>query len=121
MPKADQLPLFERQHVDEARVRITRAGDGLSEALRVAPKALQLGDEVFYVLRGVVGQVNHKRIIRASDEEERLVRLHTVEATAITEVEPDLAEKLLNEAAEELARRQAEADSQLSIYDGDDE
>lgn len=110
MPQA-QLPLFERRKVDEARVRITKAGDGLSEALKVAPRAMQLGDEVAYVLRGTVRQVNHKTV----DDEGAVMRLHTVEVTGITEVDEDLAEKLLNEAAEELARRQAEIDGQQTL------
>jgi hypothetical protein len=33
------LPLFEDQPVDRAAVRITRAGDGLSEALKIRPQA----------------------------------------------------------------------------------
>jgi len=111
-----QLPLFERRRVDEARVRITKAGDGLSEALRVEPRALHLGDQVAYVLRGTVRQVNHRS--REIDEIEIVTRLHTVEATAITEIDADLADKLLNEAAEMLAAAQAEADGQTSLYDG---
>jgi len=77
------LPTFEDHDVQQAQVRITRAGDGLSEALKIAPRALELGDEVFYILRGVCRQINH----RQKDDDEPLIRVHTVEAEQITEVD----------------------------------
>ncbi|MDQ1429196.1 MAG: hypothetical protein QOK39_2672 [Acidimicrobiaceae bacterium] len=54
------LPDFDGFEVRRSAVRITKAGDGLSEALKVQPRALHYGDEVFYILRGKVAQVNHK-------------------------------------------------------------
>jgi len=110
------LPDFEGEPVFGATVRITRAGDGLSEALRVAPKALHNGEEVHYVLKGVVRQINH----RQKDEDSPMVRVHTVEAVDITEVDADLANKILTEAATELAKAKADADGQIP-FDGDDD
>jgi hypothetical protein len=112
-PKQPTLPAFETNAVAKAQVRITRAGDGLSAALEVQPKALFLGDEVFYVLRGRVTQVNH----REKEEDGPVIRMHTVEATGITEVDAELAEKLLQAAAEETARMRAEIDGQLRLED----
>lgn len=111
------LPEFEGQSVHQAKVRITGAGDGLSEALKVAPIALELGEEVSYILRGHVTQINHTQ----KDEDEPLVRLHTVKASAITPVDPDLADKLLGEAAAELAKAKAEADGQLPLDQPEDD
>lgn len=107
--KQATLPAFEEQSVNNATVRITNAGDGLSEALKVDPKALHLGEQVFYVLSGDVTQINHV------EKDEILTRVHTVKASAITEVDADLAEKLLTAAAEELARRRAEVDGQMTL------
>jgi hypothetical protein len=98
------LPDFDGIEVTRSAVRITKAGDGLSEALKVQPKALHYGDEVYYVLKGTVEQINHK-----GDPDDGLTRVHTVAASSITEVDPKLAEKLLNNAAEALARVKAEA------------
>lgn len=116
-----ELPRFEGLPVSQAAVRITRAGDGLSEALKIAPKALELGDEVYYVLRGVVRQINHKE----KDEGDPIIRVHTVEAVAITEVDPELAERLLDAAATELAKAKAAAEApegqeQLGFSDADE-
>lgn len=105
------LPLFENEQVLQAQVRIVRAGDGLSDALKIAPKTLHLGDEVFYVLRGVVGQVNHKR----KEDSGLVVRVHTVEANEITEVDAKVATKMLQAAAVELEKAKAEAAGQLAL------
>jgi hypothetical protein len=73
-------------------VKITRAGDGLSEALKLEPTALHHSDEVYFVLRGEVTQVNHRP---SSREEDNLVRVHTVEAQEIAMVDGSAVEKLL--------------------------
>lgn len=106
------LPDFEDQPVAKATVRITRAGDGLSEALKVEPKALHVGQEVFYVLAGTVEQVNHK-----ADKDGDLTRVHTVAATAVTEIDGGTAQQMLTAAAKALEQRRAELDGQLSIDD----
>ncbi|WP_375483263.1 hypothetical protein [uncultured Jatrophihabitans sp.] len=103
------LPQFEQQDVHGATVRITNAGDGLSEALKVEPKALHLGDEVFYVLAGDVSQINHV------DKDGILTRVHTVKASQITAVDGELAGKLLAEAAEELQRKKDEVEGQQRL------
>lgn len=111
------LPEFEGQEVRQASVRITNAGDGLSEALKISPVALHHGEEVYYVLRGRVADVNH----RQKDEDDPLTRVHTVKATAITPIAADFAEKLLAEAAEQLRAAKAEAEGQLSLGDAEPE
>jgi hypothetical protein len=113
---ATPLPLFDDHEVYAATVRITRAGDGLSESLRIEPRPLHIGEEVFYLLRGVVRQVNH----RQKDDEGPLTRVHTVETVDITEVDPDIAAKMLTAAAEELNRRKADRAGQLPLDDLDD-
>jgi hypothetical protein len=106
----NQLPLFERNQVHRATVRIVKAGDGLSEALTIDPVALQLDEEVFYVLRGKVSQINHAR-----SRDGIVTRVHTVDAAAITECDGELAGKLLQAAAEEITRRKDEAAGQLRL------
>lgn len=106
---APKLPTFEDHDVATAAVRITKCGDGLSEALKVEPKALQLGDRVSYVLTGVVSQINHK------DNDGVVTRLHTVETLSISEVERELAEKLIAEEADRIERVKAERDGQMAL------
>lgn len=108
-PKQALLPEFEGHDVHRCQVRITRAGDGLSEALQVAPKAIDIGDRVFYVLEGVCGQVMHKL------KDDVIVRVHTIEASGITEVDETLAKQILAAAADRTERRKAELAGQLML------
>jgi hypothetical protein len=105
-----KLPAFEGREVVAARVKITNAGDGLSDALAVSPVALHMDDEVFYVLRGTCAKVGHE-----ADKHENLIRVHTIKADQITEVDGDTARKMLQAAAEELERRKAELDGQMML------
>lgn len=109
MTQTTDLPVFEGEPVTSARVKITNAGDGLSEALKIAPEALHMDDEVFYVLRGKVTQVNHVA------KDELVTRIHTVKADAITKVDGELASKMLAEAADALSRAKAEASGQMLL------
>lgn len=116
---ADQaLPAFDGREVTRATVRITKAGDGLSEALQVQPEALHGGDDVFYVLRGVVRQINHRF---GDEDDDPITRQHTIETIGITKIDPKLAEKLLNEAAEKLAQAKAAAAGDATLLDQDDD
>jgi hypothetical protein len=112
-PKQPTLPSFESNVVSRARVRLTNVGDGLSDALDVAPIALQIGQRVHYVVEGVVTQVAHVQ----KDDDAPIVRLHTVKGLGATEIDAELAEKLLQAAAEETARMRAEIDGQLRLED----
>lgn len=105
--------VFEDEDVDQVQVRITNAGDGLSEAMKISPKTFHIDDDFACVLRGKVTQVNHKKT--GKDGEEIIVRVHTVKATAITEVEIEMAKKILAANAESLARQKAAIDGQLEL------
>lgn len=76
-----RLPDFEGCEVDRSLIKLTRAGDGLSEPMRLDPVALGYHDEVYLVVRGEVTQVNHRPVSR--DEDDMLTRVHTVEAREI--------------------------------------
>ena len=108
---ANRLPTFEGNAVATARVRITRAGDGLSEALKIDPRALQLGERVYYVLEGECVQINH------IEKDEVITRVHTIAPESIAEVDEETAIKMLREAAADLERKKADADGQTSIDD----
>lgn len=105
---------FEGEPVDEVQIRIVNTGDGLSEALKVNPKMLHLGDQVAFVLRGEVSQVNH-RTKKKKDEDDARVRVHTVTAIGVTEVDLEVAKQMLQEAALRLAEARAEQDGQLLL------
>lgn len=109
---SDALPGFEGATVTTAAVKITNAGDGLSEALEVEPKALHLGDEVSYVIRGTVAQVAHKTI------NGKVTRVQTVKATEVAELPENIAEGLIEQAAERISKLRDEKSGQTRIEDG---
>lgn len=109
MKNANQLPLFEENAVANSTVKITKAGDGLSAALKVAPEALFLGSDQYFVLHGRVTQVAHK------DVDGVVTRIHVIETQGITSIDPELARKSIDAAAQETERLRAEQTGQSSI------
>lgn len=99
---AEGLGKFERRPVRKSSIKITKAGDGLSEALKFEPVALHVDDEVYFVLRGKVGKVQFGKV--AADDDD-LARVHTVETIEITSVEKGDVEALLKAADERLAAK----------------
>lgn len=107
-PKAG-LPKYEGREVVHSSMKITRAGDGLSEALQLAPVALHHDDEVFVVLKGRVIDVQHPKLKSTDSDEDRLVRKHVVQTEEITIVDEADVQGALNQAAERLATLRDEA------------
>ena len=107
---------FEDLDVDAVQVRFTNAGDGLTEALKISPKAFHLGDEFACVLRGTVTQINHKE---AADGES-VIRLHTVKTEQITEVDIEMAQRILTANADSIAQMKAELEGQLELQADED-
>lgn len=102
------LERYEKRDVVAATVKITKAGDGLSEALELAPELLHYGETVFFVLRCEVAQIGYRPIPKGNGS---LVRIHTVEAREIARVaEEDVAALLEAEAEriDELRRAEEE-------------
>jgi hypothetical protein len=107
------LPEFEGQTVHKASLRITGAGDGLSEALDLEPQALELGDEVCFVVKGHISQVNHRE-----GKDNAIVRLHTMAVSSTAPIDQATADKVISEDAERLAKLRDERDGQTRIEDG---
>lgn len=115
---AGPLPDFEGTPVVQSAVAITRAGDGLSESLKIAPEALTHGQEVFYVLRGEVSQVNHVPVSAAA---EALERKHTIVTQEITRVDAAEVQDFLRAAERRLQKARGEAAGISALPLGDDE
>lgn len=103
------LPMFEELAVDRCAVKITGAGDGLSEALRIE-HPMHLGENAYFVVRGVVTGVTH-----TETRDEILVRVHTIKTAHIAQVNGDDVDDLLAEAADRLERARAAAKGQTAI------
>ena len=105
------LPLFEDQPVTRAAVKIMKAGDGLSDALKIEPRPMHLDTSVYFVLRGVVTSVQHVQ------KDDVLTRVHVVTTEHITEVDANHVDALLDAAADRRERARAHAVGQTSIDD----
>lgn len=111
----EDLDPFEEKPVNRCAVKITKAGDGLSDALKVDPLELHIGDRVFYVLEGEVGQVLFRRIHPASNE---LERVHVVITQRITAVDGADVQAYLDDAEQHVKRALAEiSDDQITMDD----
>lgn len=97
------LPDFEGKPIRQCSIKITKAGDGLSDALEVAPVALHVGQDVFYVLHGVVDRVGFPKFDTLGDE---LVREHTVATVEIIPVSREDVDELLRSGVERVKQLQ---------------
>lgn len=114
--KTGLLGTFEGGPVDDMSVIIRKAGDGLSEALKVDPRTHSSGDECFFVLRTIVGPVNHKPKTVGLPES-GFTRVEDHIAQEITEVDSEQVSDMLEEAAErlQLAREEAAGVTRLPM------
>lgn len=84
----EALGQFDGRPVTRTSIKVTNAGDGLSEALEVDPKEFHLDDEVFVVLRTRVSKVEHRAL--DDDADGPIERAHVLKAGAATIVDKDL-------------------------------
>ena len=83
---------FDDLEVAQCAIRITNAGDGLSEALRLNDADYHLDDTVYIVLRGTVAKIAYERI-KDTDE---VRQVFTVKATLGTPVDEGSARTILD-------------------------
>jgi hypothetical protein len=108
MTTSTKLSQFEGRDVQRTTVRVTGAGDGLSESLTTAPDEIELEDTRYYVLRGECARVSIE-----TDKNGVTSRVHTIKTQSISPIDAELAEKVLRENAEEVQRRKDEVAGQL--------
>lgn len=85
------LHKFEGREVIGTKVKITGAGDGLSQALAIDPEELSLGETVYVVLECVVDKVIHERV----KDTEALTRVQSLKAGTATLVDKSLVDEKL--------------------------
>lgn len=108
-----ELEKFEGRSVTGASVRITNAGDGLSDAMELDPELLAHGSTVWFVIRGEVTQVNYRNAGKGSEGE--LVRVHTVAAREVARVNGAAVSDLLDSEATRIAELRAAEEERRAI------
>lgn len=113
MSDMSSLDEFEGRKVAGSTIKVTRAGDGLSSALAVAPVAYHRGDTVYAVLECEVGAITYKD---SKEFPELLVREHTLvtqhgaiaSGTAVAKILAQAKKEQAEFAAKEAERKLAE-------------
>jgi hypothetical protein len=88
---AEALEPFESIPVIGTSIKITKAGDGLSKSLAIAPSVLHTGDEVFVLLKCEVGPI---RMVPVKDAD-AYTREQTLVAGTATMVAADWASEAI--------------------------
>lgn len=109
-----QLNDFDGLPVRQASLSLTGAGDGLSEAMKTAPRELHHGEVIYIVYEATVVKVRHDQIDK-DDPDMGLVRVHMAKAATATIVDEEFAGEVINaqKLANEKARDAAEGVKRL--------
>lgn len=105
---------FEGQEVVGTTIKITGAGDGLSDALAIDPAEMHHGDEVYVVLKCRVAKVNFPPAPKDADG---VVREHVLRAGDSAIVDEKLVKKAIDAQAEKIRRAREEAAGVQSLLD----
>lgn len=109
------LEPFEKKPVIKCEVKITKAGDGLSDALQVDPVEMHVNDRVFFVLEAEVGSIQFVRMSPAGND---LRRVHVLVTQRITQVDGADVSAYLDDAEQHVRRALAEiSDDQRTLDD----
>jgi hypothetical protein len=108
------LTPFEGYDVLQVGIEITKAGDGLSDAMAVDPAEFHVGDTLHVVLECHLTKIRYEQI----NGVDALRRVHRLEAGTATIVDASLVADVLE--AQRLAIEQAQGVTRLD-FTGDDE
>lgn len=117
-PTNGALQPFDGTPVLRSTIQITKAGDGLSEAMKVEPREFHLDDEVYVVIKTRVSRVAFKPM---SKDDDYLQRIHTLEAGDATIVDASLVGEVVAAQAERILRAKEEAEGVTRIPFADGE
>lgn len=109
---ADLTP-YEDRDVLQTTIRLTNAGDGLSQGLAIEPAEYHVGDVISLVIEASISRVAYEPI----PDTDVLRRVHTAKTIIGTVVQPDTVVKLLDKAKRDVER--ARGVERLPIGDGD--
>jgi hypothetical protein len=94
------LSQFEGRDVLQSTIKVTNAGDGLSEALSIEPTEMHLGAKVYLLIEAEVSKVNYEEL----KDTGTLRRVHTLRAGTATMVDSEFALGILDTQREAIER-----------------
>jgi hypothetical protein len=109
------IETYEGHEVIGSRMKLVNAGDGLSEAMRIAPMALHVGDRVVMIVEAVVTKIEHSPA-EPKDWTGPFLRTHTLRAEAATVTDNATTLRIIDKHKAAVLRAR-EIDGQRSIDD----
>lgn len=77
----DAIGDFDGMPVVATAVKVTNAGDGLSQAQKIDPESFQMGQKVVLIIECIVARVSHEPV--SKDAPTILQRVHTLRAGTV--------------------------------------
>lgn len=105
-----QLPPYGGKAVVRTAIKITNAGDGLSQGLAIDPQVLALGETHYVVLECVVDSHEHDRILDRGNDTGLVVLNQVLKAGTGTLIDKELVASVI---AEQATRIEAAKDAAL--------
>ena len=115
----DHLPDYGGRKVTRTAIKITNAGDGLSQGLAIDPTVYELGDVVHVVLRCVVDSHEMDRVLDKGSDTGLLVLQQVLKAGDAAIVDADVVREAIDSQAEKirLAKEAAKGIKRLPFGD----
>lgn len=109
------LPEYNGRPVIRTAIKVTNAGDGLSQGLAIDPNVLDIGSTVYIVLECVVDSHEHDRILDKKSDTGLMILNQVLKAGTGTLIDADVVKDAIAEQAEkiELAREAANGTQRL--------
>jgi len=85
------LSSYEGRDVVQATIKVTNAGDGLSEAMSIEPIEMRHGETRYLLIEAEVTRVQYDEL----KDTDVLKRVHTLKAGTATLVDPEFAVELI--------------------------
>ena len=109
------LEMYDGREVIGCAIALTGAGDGLSEAMKVAPRKYRIGDRVVIIMEAEVKAAKHEPAVKDDlDGPLRLVAVMRAKSATITE---DASVTALLDEHKKRVNKAAEIPGQISIED----
>jgi hypothetical protein len=109
---------FEGDRIARSTVKITKAGDGLSDALKIEPVVFHRGDTVYFVLKG---KVRYAAFPPEKKDSADVVRQHIIDTEDIAIVDEAAVAKLLADNHDRVQRGLDSIAGQMRTDDVDDD
>lgn len=109
MADTTKLPAYAGLPVVRTAIKVTNAGDGLSQGLAIDPEVLPLGSRVYVVLECVVDSHEHDRVLDKGSDTGLLVLNQVLKAGTGTLIDGAVVREAIAQQAERIQRAKDEA------------